>query len=56
MAEHAIVENVLVVFAFLLLPVKDWAPPSEHCKSFGVVCLKGGHGQCLGRYQNHNTQ
>ena len=49
MAEHVIVENVLVVFAFLLLPVKDWAV-SECCKSCGDVCLKGGHGQCLRCY------
>ena len=38
---------------FLLLPVKDQAL-SERCESCGDVCLKGGHGQCLGAIKTTN--
>ena len=41
---------VFVFHCLLSLPVKDWAL-LERCKSCSDVCLKGGHGQCLG-YQN----
>ena len=39
----------------LFFPFKDWSL-SEHWKSFSDVYSKGGHGQCLGCYQNNKRR